>query len=523
MEDLGKKKRKIQKSLFSFLNKPEIPQEHIVSPPRENNMQKELWEELFGEESTDEGEEFDGRVNLEIRDENILEHRETSSTRRYRNQWRLLYPWAYSVKLEDKTLVKCEYCTKFRKENIYAREGAQSMQASALKTHAKSEQHQNSEIRFRSFQTKENSPIREAVESMNDKSRLQIKALIECVYFCSCQNLPLEKYPSFVKFQSYLGTPNMPTSFNYSTYVNPVSGREFLLAIRSYFYLELKLNIQNSPFFSILTDESTDRTLEKHLIVYISFLKDNKLETRFVGLLHVDKGDAETIFKTLMNFISEWELDFNKMVGIATDGASVMRGHITGVVSRFQIVLPRLLGIHCIAHREALAIISVSKIFYQMKVIDKLAADIYSWLGKSTVRHVEFSGLLKSFEINDLKVLQSHNVRWLSRGQVMQRLVEVMPAVLDIWSNREKKSFELAIIFQVQFFINLLADVLLELNKLNEKFQRHVIDITEISRQLDSTISVLKRRFLRLDRQFGEGSKYVSSFLEMTKDGYLEF
>ena len=85
----------------------------------------------------------------------------------------------------------------------------------------------------------------------------------------------------------------------------------------------------------------------------------------------------------------------------------------------------------------------------------------------------------------DLKVLKIHFIRWLSRGQVMERLVTLMPAILEQWEKHEKKWYEYATIFQVQFMLHLLADILVELNKLNEQFQRELMDVTMLGVHLD--------------------------------------
>ena len=94
--------------------------------------------------------------------------------------------------------------------------------------------------------------------------------------------------------------------------------------------------------------------------------------------------------------------------------------------------VPHLLCIHCVAHREALAITDASNYFPEFSYIDKLANKIYSWLGKSTKRHGEFKSLLELFQIDKLQVLQIHQIGWLSRGQVMNRLVKIMLALLQV-------------------------------------------------------------------------------------------
>ena len=89
----------------------------------------------------------------------------------------------------------------------------------------------------------------------------------------------------------------------------------------------------------------------------------------------------------------------------------------------------------------------------------------------------------------------------------MERLVKLMLALLRDWELVEKKMYEMATIFQVQFCIHLLADVLIELNKLNQKFQEDHVDIT--------SIRLLHRRFLR--GTFEAGTMHTSSFLSKIK------
>ena len=60
----------------------------------------------------------------------------------------------------------------------------------------------------------------------------------------------------------------------------------------------------------------------------------------------------------------------------------------------------------------------------------------------------------------------------------MDRLVKIMPALLQEWKHDNKKMYEMGTIFQVQFCIHLLEDVLTELNKLSQRFQEEHIDIT---------------------------------------------
>ncbi|XP_024518488.1 uncharacterized protein LOC9662247 [Selaginella moellendorffii] len=158
---------------------------------------------------------------------------------------------------------------------------------------------------------------------------------------------------------------------------------------------------------------------------------------------------------------------------------------------RLRMICPKIIGVHCVAHREALAakdgFTTNQPIF---DAIDKLAEKIKSWLGKSSLRHKELKELLQSYCLKELKMLAMHDVRWLSRGEV--RLVIAMPALLDQWKIADKTQYSSLTTIQVQFFIHLLADVLAELNKLNVLFQAQMTNCLEIVSFLDMTIETLK-------------------------------
>jgi hypothetical protein len=59
--------------------------------------------------------------------------------------------------------------------------------------------------------------------------------------------------------------------------------------------------------------------------------------------------------------------------------------------------------------------------------------------------------------------------------------------------------------------VHLLADILVELNKLNKKFQYDHVDITSIASSIDVTISLLRRQYLGIN--FGRTSRFLGKFL----------
>ncbi|MCO5573711.1 hypothetical protein L7F22_027485 [Adiantum nelumboides] len=204
------------------------------------------------------------------------------------------------------------------------------------------------------------------------------------------------------------------------------------------------------------------------------------------------------------------------MVGIATDGDSSMLGCHDGLVAKLRRKVPHLVSTHCIAHREALAILDATKCFPCLSYIDKVANKIYSWIHGSSLRHTGFQNLLNEMNLQVLEVLQIHDVRWLSRGNVMERLVVLMPAILTYWKEGAPAWYKKLRIYKVLFVIHLLADVLHDLNVLNKHFQEDNVDIASISAFIEVTLSSLRRKFLEDD--FGKGTKFLKKFMSDTED-----
>ena len=151
----------------------------------------------------------------------------------------------------------------------------------------------------------------------------------------------------------------MPLSNEYSSYINNTSGKEFLLAAKEVYWEKLKAEICSSPFYSISVDESTNKTMEEHLMVYITYLMDGgrgSCLTKFIRLLKIKDNTAQSMYEAVSGLLSETKLSKHQMVGFGLDGASSMRSIHEGLVAKLLWEVPHLLCIHCIAHRDTLAI-----------------------------------------------------------------------------------------------------------------------------------------------------------------------
>ena len=102
----------------------------------------------------------------------------------------------------------------------------------------------------------------------------RILLCVKLVHIYACNDIPSEKCAKQCKLQRELGTPNALASNEYGAFANAISAREFLMAIKNHTRKHLYDEIHGSPYFSILIDEVTSRTLEKHLIIYVLYFSE---------------------------------------------------------------------------------------------------------------------------------------------------------------------------------------------------------------------------------------------------------
>ncbi|KAI5055165.1 hypothetical protein GOP47_0030310 [Adiantum capillus-veneris] len=126
-----------------------------------------------------------------------------------------------------------------------------------------------------------------------------------------------------------------------------------------------------------------------------------------------------------------------------------------------------------------------------------------------------------AIDVLELAMLQMHSVRWLSQGQVLERMVKVMPALLMEFGKENPSINNELLIYENQFYIHLLADVCTELNILNCQFQFDLVDIANISNFADATFQNFRKKFLR-DPSIC-GTKYLKLFVEETSNGEITF
>ncbi|CAI7922374.1 unnamed protein product [Closterium sp. NIES-54] len=187
-------------------------------------------------------------------------------------------------------------------------------------------------------------------------------------------------------------------------------------------------------------------------------------------------------------------------------------------------------------YREALAASDAADAVHELRMIDNVVRTFAEHIGRSSVHYQKFHELQCIFCQTNLEAHGIHEVRWLSRGEAVQRMLDVLPATVVVLEEYKKELYEVVTSFKFHWLIRFLADVLWELNALNKRFQQrqviafatcisvpatmhdHVltacsacmqVDVTLVAHIVEQTRMRLKTRYSLRDpaHHFGSGDK----------------
>ncbi|CAI7756084.1 unnamed protein product [Closterium sp. NIES-53] len=332
-------------------------------------------------------------------------------------------------------------------------DGGVDIQRQTMRKHALSQKHQdavNAKLRAEGGKVDQRG-IEQFENDDNEMSRL--KQLMLVVLFICTYDSPISLYVDLVRLLAELQTPHIPDKA-IGTYQSAYGFCEITEAIVTNLKQQQMRHIQASPFLGIQLDESTDRRRGKHMIDYLSFIRNAEVVTELFGHLTVEKCDASSLLTVLLAHLAVTGVDIMKLSGISTDGASVMRGSQAGVATQLKLRVPHLVMCHCIAHMEALAAKDAAEAVPDLNMVDTVVRSVAENLGRSIVLH--------------------------SRFMELQHILHETSLEVQGFKDHGKKAYATVTSFKFHFFLFFLADVLKLLNDLNLKFQRRTVSTCEV-------------------------------------------
>ena len=114
---------------------------------------------------------------------------------------------------------------------------------------------------------------------------------------------------------------------------------------------QIGIEIQQSGMFFLIFDESKDNNGHEQISINLRYCFEGETKERFLGLIKLaDQFTAEKITSMLLPLL-ECLKESGMLVGVTTDGASVLAGQFNGVAVKLKEQYPWIIHIHCTAHR----------------------------------------------------------------------------------------------------------------------------------------------------------------------------
>lgn len=188
--------------------------------------------------------------------------------------------------------------------------------------------------------------------------------------------------------------------------------------------------------FSVQIDESTVSDSRALLMVYCRYIDDDfqiAEEMCFLKYLETDTTGS-SIYETFKSWMEVHKIPFYNIVSCATDGAPSMVGKHKGFISFLKKECPSILTIHCVIHRHNLVAKNLSPALHEsLKTVVKVINRIKT--------NSKYDRLFQKFckEKNELhiRLILHTEVRWLSKGNCLKRVVELFDTIIMFLNNEQ--------------------------------------------------------------------------------------
>ncbi|XP_061475312.1 zinc finger protein 862-like isoform X2 [Rhineura floridana] len=370
-----------------------------------------------------------------------------------------------------------------------------------LKHHDKSNAHN---LCIRALTAKEDPDSTPAAERMTKMSSYVLKNmehLFSAAYDIAYHSKPLNDYEKALDLLQVMGAPIIPR------YRNRVACTLFIKCIADTLRKEILSDIHQSPCISILLDGFIDSSDQPCVAIYVRYIKTTEVKESYLCLISLPSETADACFAATVSALDELQIPFRKpgwVVGLGTGGAANIVGCKSGLVAKFQEIIPRLSPAHCVTHKLQYAVIGACcRDVDFVKDYEKHIRVMFKFFQSSPERLRELQVVASCLGQKVAKLMESNSVRWVvSKRQTLSTLLENLPAVvnhlerLSKSSGHEGQKAKGMLMFMRSFhFVKIshfLIDFLQIYKPLSEVFQKENVLIRQVNTTLENAYLALQ-------------------------------
>ena len=177
------------------------------------------------------------------------------------------------------------------------------------------------------------------------------------IYWLAKEGIANKKAAGLLTLLEKLGVNDL----KYFDHRSPASVQEMFSTVGCAVKENVVTRAKTAGCFGLLMDDVSDISVMEQMITFIQFYDKDSSEVT-VEFLSVDNllekhdsANAVAMFQTIQSNLQACTLSTDKLIRLATDGASVMVGRKNGLAAKLKDINPCLISVHCVCHKLALA------------------------------------------------------------------------------------------------------------------------------------------------------------------------
>ena len=201
---------------------------------------------------------------------------------------------------------------------------------------------------------------------------------------------------------------------------------EMLSIMYRHLMRKIIFNIQESKWFGIIADETSDVSGREQFSLSIRWVDDDTYDIHedLIGLVEVSDTSAETLTKIIRDVLIRCGLDLKNCRGQAYDGAANMSGAISGVATRIRNEVPAALQIHCAAHILQLCLQDISSNAITIREALNFCTELYQLIKLSPKRLHLFEDIQNCNNPNGPTLKPTCPTRWTVRNKSFKSILD---------------------------------------------------------------------------------------------------
>jgi len=323
---------------------------------------------------------------------------------------------------------------KHNKSTSYGMEPAVRFQTAALIEHCRGKKHQDS---IAAEMLKRTSIFQEKLDERNLHRQEILYSAFMSLYWQVQHGIAYRNFPSMLKMMRAIGLEKLEHFQHESLW----SVRGILTTMGRVIKEKITNAAKEAKCYGLMVDDVTDIQVKEQNIIFIQYVQNAKVQIRFLAVNDLLDGavsaNAQAITDNVKQELVKSGLDIHNFLSLASDGASVMVGKHNGVAALLKRENPRLINIHCICHRLALACGDSNNEVQYMLTIERLLLQLYKWLENSCVKTAAY--LKMQLRVRDMQLpaeeSKRHKIGHKLQRACRTRWLSTDKAVLGVWQD----------------------------------------------------------------------------------------